>query len=202
VVSRVIDHILEELAGGPNDEAFAYFYFNRNDSSRHSPPAALCSLVRQLSVSVNDRALPHALAQLYRSKKQQQRELAEDCLHEADAAQLLRQLAEVFPQTTLVLDALDECDAETRLSLVKLLDELVHSAGRPVKIFISSRLDQDIRQRYESGPNVAIRAVDNQDDISRYVEAKMADRPDWSGKMSSGLREEIVQTLADKSEGM
>ncbi len=202
VVSRVIDHIQEELANRPNDEAFAFFYFNRNDSSRHSPPAALCSLVRQLSVSAKDQALPHALAQLYRSKKQQQRELAEDCLHEADAAQLLCQLAGVFPQTTLVLDALDECDAETRLSLVNLLEELVRKASRPVKIFISSRLDQDIKQRYESGPNVAIRAADNQDDISRYVEAKMAERPDWSGKMSSSLLEEVVQTLTDKSDGM
>jgi Cdc6-like AAA superfamily ATPase len=202
VVSRVIDHIQEELADQPNNEAFAYFYFNRNDPSRHSPPAALCSLVRQLSVSAKDQALPHALAQLYLNKKRQQRELAEDCLHEVDAAQLLCQLADVFPQTTLVLDALDECDAETRLSLVNLLEELVRKASRPVKILISSRLDQDIRQRYESGPNVAIRAVDNQDDISQYVKAKMVERPDWSGNLSSSLREEIVQTLTDKSEGM
>ncbi len=185
-----------------NDEAFAYFYFNRNDSSRHSSPAALCSLVRQLSISVNDRTLPHALVQLYNRKKQQQRQLAEECLHEADAAYLLRQLANVFPQTTLVLDALDECDAETRLSLVNLLDELVRSTGRPVKVFISSRLDEDIRQRYMGGPNVAIRAVDNQDDIARFVEAKMAERQDWSQKMSEGLRKEIVRTITDESEGM
>jgi ankyrin repeat protein len=192
----------ELLASRPNDEAFAYFYFNRNDSSRRSPPAALCSLVRQLSVLTSDRGLPQALVQLYYGKKQRQRELAEDCLHEADAAHLLRQLAEVFPQTTLVLDALDECDSETRLSLVNLLDELVRSAGRPVKIFISSRLDEDIRQRYKRRPNLAIRAVDNQDDIARYVKATMAGRPDWSGKVSHSLRQEIVQTLMDRSEGM
>ncbi len=202
VVSRVIDHIQEELAVRPNDEAFAYFYFNRNDSSRHNPPAALCSLVRQLSASAKDQALPHALAELYRSKKQQQRELAKNCLHEADATQLLRQLANVFPQTTLVLNALDECDAKTRLSLVNLLEELVHKASRPVKVFISSRLDQDIKKRYESGLDVVIRAIDHRDDISLYVEAKMAERLDWSGMLSRSLREEIVQTVTAKSEGM
>ncbi len=202
VVSRVIDHFLEGRTNRRSDEAFAYFYYNRNDSSRRSPSAALCSLVRQLSISPGSGALPQALAQLYKSKKQQQRELAEDCLHEADAAQLLHQLADVFPQTTLVLDALDECDAETRLSLVSLLDELVRSAVRPVKIFISSRLDEDLKQRYQRGPNMAIRAVDNHDDIELYVKATMAERPDWSGKVSSGLRQVIAQTLTDKSEGM
>jgi hypothetical protein len=202
MVSRVIDHMQELLASRPNNEAFAYFYFNRNDSSRRSPPAALCSLVCQLSVLTCDRGLPHPLVQLYNGKKQRQRELAEDCLHEADAAHRLCELAELFPRTTLALNALNECDSETRLSLVNLLDELVHSAGRPVKIFILSRLDEDIRQRYERGPNLAIHAVDNQDDIARFVEATMAGRPDWSGRVSDSVHQEIVQTLMDKSEGM
>jgi ankyrin repeat protein len=146
--------------------------------------------------------LPHVVVQLYSSKKQGQRELAEERLHSADAQQLLRQLVEIYPQTTLVLDALDECDPKTRRSLVNLLDDLVQGAGRPVKVFIASRLDQDIKERFEGGPNVAIRAVDNRDDIARYVGAEIASRPDWTRKVSDSLCEEVVQTLSLKSQGM
>ncbi len=101
-----------------------------------------------------------------------------------------------------MIDALDECDSKTRQSLVSLLDKLVRTSGRPVKIFFSSRLDEDIRRRYDQGPNLAIRAVDNKDDIARFVQATMANQPDWSEAVSESLQGEIVQTLLDKSEGM
>ncbi len=52
----------------------------------------------------------------------------------------------MFSQTRIVLDALDKWDAETRLSLFSMLNELVRSAGRLVKIFISSGLDADMVQ--------------------------------------------------------
>ncbi len=203
IVSSVVNHIQEALASRRNDEAFAYFYYNRNNTSRRSEAAAICSLVRQLSVAAKyGGALPQVVLQMFSSKKKGQRELAEEHLHTADAQLLLRQLVEIYPQTTLVLDALDECDAKTRLSLVNLLDDLVQGAGRPVKVFIASRLDQDIRERFECGPTVAIRALDNQDDIARYIGAEMASRPDWTSKVSDSLCEEVVQTLTLQSQGM
>ncbi len=138
--------------------------------------------------------------QLYKAKRQ--RGLADASLHEAEAKQLLHQFVDVYPQTTIVIDALDECDAMTRMGLVKALDGLVRGAGRPIKIFISSRLDQDIAERFRGGPNVAISALDNRDDIARFAEAEMASRPEWSGKILDVLRAEIVQTLCKESNGM
>jgi hypothetical protein len=130
------------LAGQHNDEAFAYLYINRNDSSRWSPSAALCSLARQLALSAKGQALQRTLVQLYKAKRQCG--MADSILHEAKAKQLLNHFIDVYPQTTIVLDALDECDAKTRMGLVKTLDGLVRGAGWPIKIFMSSRLYQDI----------------------------------------------------------
>ncbi len=200
IVSRVIDDIGEQLEGQPNDEAFAYFYFNRNDASRQSPSAALCSLVRQLALSADGDAVQRALMQLYREKRK--RGFAAEQLHDGDAEQLLRQFVDVYPQTTLVLDALDECDARARMPFVNLLERLAGNALKPVKFFISSRLDRDIAERFETGPNVAITATDNADDIARYVEAELAERQQWTKKLSDALLKEIVRTLCVKSCGM
>jgi hypothetical protein len=200
VVSRVIDDIQEALASQRNDEAFAYYYFNRNDTSRQNASAALCSLVRQLSVTLDGQAMQQSLVELYKSKHQ--RGLAEACLHEAEAKQLLHQFVDSYPQTTIVLDALDECDMKTRTSFIILLQDVARSGAKPIKIFVSSRLDQDIKQRLKREPNLAIRAVDYQDDIVRFVEAEMAGEPHWSEKVPDYLRQEIAQTLRDQSRGM
>jgi hypothetical protein len=71
-----------------------------------------------------------------------------------------------------------------------------------VKFFISSRLDRDIAERFETGPNVAITATDNADDIARCKEAELAEHQQWSRKLSDALRKEIVRTLCAKSGGM
>ncbi len=199
-MSRVVDDISQQLKSQPNNEGFAYFYFNRNDASRQKPSAALCSLVRQLALSADGEAVQLALMQLYRENRK--RALAVDRLHDGDAEQLLRQFVDVYPQTTLVLDALDECDAGARVHFVDMLEGLTRAAAKPVKIFISSRLDRDIAERLEGGPNVAITATDNADDIARFVEAELARRPQWTAKLSKALQDEIVRTLCAKSGGM
>ncbi len=188
------------MADEHNNEAFAYFYFNRNDECRSTPSAALRSLVRQLSVTSDGAAMQHVLLQLYRGKRRLG--LAADRLHDDEAKQLLRQFADVYPQTTLVIDALDECDEMSRMSFVDVLESLVLQAEKPIKVFLSSRLDRDIQHRFNSLPNVAIRATDNAEDIAKFVEAEISCRLYWSQKISRDLREEIVRTLCDKSKGM
>ncbi len=123
MVSRVIDDIGEQLKHQPNNEGFAYFYFNRNDASRQKPSAALCSLVRQLAPPADGEAVQQALMLLYKAKLK--RALAAEFLHSDDAKQLLRQFIDLYPQTTFVLDALDECDLQARMPYFSMLEELV-----------------------------------------------------------------------------
>jgi hypothetical protein len=200
LVSRVIDDIGEQLKSQPNNEAFAYFYFNRNDPNRCNPSAALCSLTRQLSLTADGRGMHSALVRLYKSKLT--RGMALDKIDDEAATQLLREFVDAFPQTTLVLDALDECDEAVRMEFVDLLESLARDATKPIKIFISSRLDSDITERLKGGPNVAITATDNQNDITVFVEAEIAKRPLWKQKLSEQLRSEVVHTLCVRSRGM
>jgi hypothetical protein len=141
-----------------------------------------------------------SLVKLYKSKLS--RGLASEMINDEAATQLLREFVDSFPQTTLVLDALDECEEAVRMELVDSLENLALSATKPVKVFISSRLEQDIAERFKDGPNVAITATDNKNDIAVFVAAEIARRPLWRQKVSKQLRSEVIKTLCEKSNGM
>jgi hypothetical protein len=185
----------------PNDEALAYFYCDRNESARQDPELILSSFVRQLSLSRNGDAIQHSLVQLYYQKRKTG--FASGKLKIEESRDILLQLVRTYPQTTLVLDALDECHKETRTQLVDILDTLVTQSPKPVKIFISSRPDQDIKHRFGCGPNVHIKATDNRDDIAKFVNEKLNNSPEyWQNSINRDLKREICETLVDKSEGM
>ena len=83
------------------------------------------------------------------------------------------------------------------------LDILVSGkSSNLVKIFISSRPDLDIKHRFSGGPNMEIRATDNEKDIAMFVDDKIKDKKEWYCKISSELRELIFETLMSKSNGM
>ncbi|KAH0538447.1 hypothetical protein FGG08_004945 [Glutinoglossum americanum] len=201
LVSTVVDDLLGSFGQHPNDEALAYFYCDRNESVRQDPELILRSFARQLSVSRNSDAIQHSLVQLYYQKRKNG--FASGKLKIEESRDVLLQLVRIYPQTTLVLDALDECHKETRAQLVDILDMLITQSPKPVKIFISSRPDRDIKHRFECGPNVHIKATDNHDDIAKFVDDRLNNSPeDWRNSISPDLKREIREVLVDKSEGM
>jgi hypothetical protein len=111
----------------------------------------------------------------------------------------------LYPRTTLVLDALDECDLGSRHKLVKAIKRLLSKSERPLKVFISSRPDRDIRQQFlsepNSEPNIEIQARHNEKDIRKFVDEEIIKHEAWRD-MSPSLQEEIVKTLLDGSQGM
>jgi ankyrin repeat domain-containing protein 50 len=196
----VVDDLHHVLESHQNDEALAYFYCDRNQTDRRNPVSILRSFVRQLSTTRNGDAIQPSLIQFYTQKRQ--KGFASENLNIEETESLLHQFIGIYPQTTLVLDALDECDPQTRARFIEVLDNLLQQSSKPIKIFISSRPDSDIKHRFESGPNVGIRATDNQEDIAKFLATKIEKQERWRNKISVGLREEVVQTLRDKSQGM
>lgn len=185
----------------PNDEALAYFYCDRNQSDRRDPTLVLNSFVRQLSTSEKDGSIQHSIVQLY--EQNQRTGFASGTLDIGESRNILLGLVQSYPQVTLVLDALDECNPKTRKELVDTLDMLVSQSPNLVKIFISSRPDRDIKHRFEGGPNMEVKATDNRDDITKFVADQIDNSPpEWRCRISPALKEEICQTLVEKSEGM
>lgn len=99
----------------------------------------------------------------------QQNAFASGRLKSKESQTILGELFQMYPQITLVLDALDECDKEAQLGFIYILDTLIAESSKPVNILISSRRDRDIEYRFEDGPNLNIEAIDNRDDIEIFV---------------------------------
>lgn len=116
---------------------------------------------------------------------------------------VLAELFQIYPQTTLVVDALDECNQTTRLDFMSILDKLIAESPKPVKMLVSSRRDTDIKRHFENGPNLEIRAINNQDDIEMFVNHEIAaSEKFWDYEISSELKGHICNTLVKRSGGM
>jgi hypothetical protein len=196
LVSRVIDH----FANRPRGHALAYFYCNRNEETRQDPENILRSFVKQLSISPAGDAIQQSLVEAY--KKKERTGFASAKLTFEESKTLLLELAQTYSRTTLVLDALDETHKQPRAELIDTFDYFIHQSPQ-LKIFISSRRDDDIKSQLAKGANVGIEATDNENDISKFV----MDQIDQVQKhrrnpISPSLRQHIIQVLLDKSQGM
>ena len=198
LTSTVIDDILQHIS---NDEAFAYFYCDRNEPSHRELDSILRNFVRQLSTLRNTNAIPISTVAIY--KENLRTGFASGKLKSKECHAILADLFEIYSQITIVLDALDECDRKTRLDFMHILDELIAQSSKPIKILISSRRDRDIRYHLKDCSNLEIRATDNRDDIAMYVNHEItAGETIWNCEISPELKSLLCITLVEKSEGM
>lgn len=134
---------------------------------------------------------------LYRKAKKEQRQLS---MPECKAA--LSELLKSYPRTTLVLDALDECEVDARKEIVLVLRSLATDAERPVKVYIASRREPDIERNLGSENLIEIGTSDNKGDIEKYIEQEMKKFSEEWESVSQGVREEVKRTITDQSDGM
>ncbi len=184
------------------NDGLAYFYCDRNQSERRDPELILTSFVRQLSTfQSSDSEIPKSIIQVYNSKKETA--FASGKLKVEESQAILAELCKMYDQVSLVLDALDECDIITRSNLIDILDKLINKSPKPVKVFMSSRRDRDIKNRFENGLNLEVRATDNQKDIEKFVRDKVFNSPvHWQEDLSYELKEHICDSLVMKSGGV
>lgn len=144
------------------------------------------------------------MSSIYKTRKESS-DLARP-LNVDEIKNLLVQLSAGFLRTTIVIDALDECDGDTRKSLFDALDHVISRSKTPVKVFVTSRDDGDIRRRLEKSPNVYIQEGDSSGDIDCYiyseVEACIKDGRLLEGNVDSNLKSHIIKALQKGARGM
>ncbi|KAK2811930.1 hypothetical protein FQN50_001637 [Emmonsiellopsis sp. PD_5] len=198
--TKLISRAIDEFETRPDSVGLAYFYCNRNEASRQQPENVIRSFVKQLSTSRNGDSIPDTLEKIY--QKKQATGFASAHLSFEECEDLLLGLVQGHSRTILILDALDECEENTRKALIKWFNRIISQARR-LKILISSRRDGDIRHQLGKEANIGIEATDNENDISKFVSERIAKgQDDRQYPISDCLQEEIVQTLLEKSQGM
>jgi hypothetical protein len=146
-----------------------FFYCSRDttEPARSDPKAILASLARQLSCLEPGKPLLKPTVELYRKKEAEG--FASGSLRTQESCALIIQLIEQYPLTTIVIDALDECDPRKRRDLLEKLEQILRESSGLVKIFVSSRDDHDIMYRLQHYPNLEIKSDRNSDDIKVFV---------------------------------
>lgn len=79
-------------------------------------------------------------------------------------------------------------------------------AAPGVKVFVSSREDEDIARLLKSRPQIGVGAKDNKDDIERFIKTEIRRRINdgelLAGEVSEELEKYIVDTLIARADGM
>lgn len=199
----MIDEITREIAAGQNSPPIAYFYCARDtaEPERSDPKEVLLSMARQLSGK--DHTLPirtptvdkfYALESLARRRPTLQ-----------EAIDVILSLTDENP-ATIIIDALDECDALHRYELLEALDSIIQPSSNIVKVLVSSREDSDIVCKLENSPNLYIDADDNKEDIENFIRAEISEaivkNRLLNGNVSTHLRQLIIETLEKDAQGM
>lgn len=179
-------------------KAVAFFYFDFTDTQKKSCESMIKALLTQLSLKCIE--TPAALNELYAS-----------CLnrgHWASTEALFSTLEKMvieFPETYLILDALDECDDRSKtLEIIKRLESL---KSKNLHILITSRKEADIERSITSFVSqklcVDLQASLVDEDIRSYVNHRWScDKNLDRWKKKPEIQAEVEKALFERSNGM
>ena len=190
--SVVVDHLDDrvKLSGG----RLLYFYFDYKRQSEQTAFNILVTLLRQLLSTFSN--FPNAASDLYKRLDKGQ-----GLPGFKDLMTTFRNIcASSSEEVFLVFDALDECDEKAHRE--PILDLLEFMSGSNVRVLITSRpYPPDINDAFANYPQIVIEASDA--DIRAFLLEKITkSRRKSSRFIDMALREEIIQLITAKSQGM
>ncbi|KAH0494412.1 hypothetical protein TgHK011_001032 [Trichoderma gracile] len=187
LTSRVIDHIRGTLENSAHDEGFAFYYCTRSGPSMQDPLTVLRSLARQLSYKAfNYGRIQKKVIQRYETARHEGRDFGN-----RDCRELILDSLNLYPRTTIILDALDESDITT-YNLAEILLELVGEATKPVKLFVSSRPDREYMDTFDTKSTIMVDGSNQRGDIEKFLQEKL-----YSTRFFKNRRLEIQQLIQD-----
>lgn len=204
--SVVIKNALQKFKRSQTS-ALGYFYCSRNpaEPGRSDAASIVASIARQLSTAEYEGPLLDATIKMYEEKENQG--FASGSLSLQESIGLILKLLEKYQDAIIVIDALDECNEETRGDLLDALEELLKESPCLLKVFVSSRTDQNIVYRLETYPNLELSSGRNAKDIdlyARYETKRLIKRGDLMrrSQRKEELCDKIIAELICKADGM
>ncbi|KAJ5177143.1 uncharacterized protein N7482_003020 [Penicillium canariense] len=189
ISSIVVDHLDQEFqANSTVGLAYIYYNFKRQDDQMINN--LLASLLKQLAKRCV--ALPDSIKELYWYHKAKQTRPSAD-----EISKCLHIVAATFSKLFIIVDALDECQASSRLPFISELFNLQtrHSAN----IFATSRFIPEIIDQFKDSISLEIRATD--EDVRIYLESHMGQLRPYVLE-NCQLQEEIKTSISDAVDGM
>ena len=161
----VIDRLCDWAKG--QNATVAYFYFDFADQKEQSPTNILSSLLKQVVDGLKN--VPTKIFQAFRAQKK------------AIGGEIVRILQDIssLQQIFICIDALDECMAEYRATLLHSLRQILHKSPN-TRIFLAGRLHiWDEVEKHFAGKVVALPITPTKDDFVRFLRAKLKEDTAW-----------------------
>lgn len=131
-----------------------------------------------------------------------------DLLTAEDCVELISEIGRTVP-FTIVIDGVDECSSQQREILLGALGAIRQRCRDVVKIFISSRYEEDIAIYFGKGEILEITPRANDEDIKRFVKIQVESfMRKWSTMHNESpetlqkLEKEIEKALVTGAQGM
>ena len=185
-----------------NEEALAYFYCSRttSDARQQDVRAILLSLIRQLAAPLPSLPLKQPIISVF------ERETARGSLNAhlsvSETKSLLTELVEEhYQQVTIILDALDEVNNQSRLELLDFLTTLTYNPKTRVKAFLSSRNDSDVQSHLSKVQSLSVTSTENASDVKKFVSNELGRRL-LNGRASQELKDRVSTYLEENAHGV
>ena len=116
---------------------------------------------------------------------------------EEDFVKFLSTILHHFPQTTIVIDGIEECSPpSSKQKILRALVNTAHMSSSKLRLLVVARAEPDLENDLKSFESVSIAAMSS--DLKLYVATHLSKIK----TKSMQLREEIVTTLTNQANGM
>ncbi|KAK1252735.1 hypothetical protein MKX08_003922 [Trichoderma sp. CBMAI-0020] len=187
IAAMAIDYLLANFQHDPHT-GIAYICCNFQRQGDQTVEKSLANLLKQLAQ--RQPSLPKAIHDLY---EEYEKSGTLPSLHQITAA--LHSTTAAYKRIFLIIDALDECQ---ELTQTKLLDQLfILQTDTGANILATSRINDDIKRRFEGCATVAISAAD--EDVLAYLNGQLSLRR--LGIINENIEEKIKDAVLKAADG-
>ncbi|KAJ9503181.1 hypothetical protein H2202_001335 [Exophiala xenobiotica] len=191
--SYVMHHLRHHLAA--ERHLLAYFYYDASTTESLTPETFFGAVVKQFCAQ-----LPHIPNDVADAYSQAANRVGTP--KQASQAELQRFLLELLRETTAAIIVIDGLDETPDYGVVcDFLTSIVMSGQYPLRVFISSRPEVDLRRRLGQFQEIAVLEAATEDDISLYVQSRI-NHDHRLRHMSDKMKQRVEFSLRADCHGM
>jgi hypothetical protein len=188
IAATAIDHVLNTMQKGLH--GVAYVYCNYKAREEQGVSNLLAAILKQL-VQGRLSTVVH-VEQLHQKHANRGTKPSLD-----EICSALRDVLAHYPTVYLVIDALDECQEDTRRVVLAKLRDL--QTAQDVRLMATSRFIPDIEDAFREAPRLEVRA--SREDIKRFVDGQ-TDRLPSCIRRNTKLQKKVQEQITNAVDGM
>lgn len=189
-------YLIHHLASSKtSDSLLGYFYYDASTNESLTSESFFGAIVKQFCSELSE--IPPLIIEAW--KWATMRAGSRKAPSTTELKSFLRSLLETHDSATIVVDGLDE--SPSYATACDFLTSTVLAGTYPLKVFVSSRPEQDISRRLHGFQQIPVPEIAVEADISTYIKMRVNTNPRLR-RMSDKMKHYVEKTLRADSHGM